>query len=159
MNPKRISVARGVVTGTTAGLVSLLALAIRGRIELKSVVAPLNAPSQWLWGDSALRQRQWSWRYTGAGAAIHQASAILWGLLHEQRGPQSAAPLRDAVVTTATAALVDLALTPQRFTPGFEKRLSLKGLAWVYAAFAIGLAVASRAQRPRATSTSTLGPV
>jgi len=150
MNIKRFFPARGVAAGAAAGLFSLLVLAVRGRIELKSAVAPVNAPSQWLWGDSALHQRRWSWRYTAAGIAIHQASAVMWGLLHERRAPRPASPLREAVITTATAALVDLALTPRRFTPGFEKRLSPKGLAWVYVSFAVGLALASRAKRQRA---------
>ena len=151
MDQKHFSLAHGVLAGAAAGLCSLVALAVRGRIELKSAVAPVNAPSHWLWGDVALRQRRWSWRYTGVGVAIHQASAVMWGVLHAQRAPQPPAPLRDAIVTTATAALVDLALTPRRLTPGFEQRLSPKGLAWVYAAFAVGLVVASRPQRRRAT--------
>ena len=148
MNGKRSVLGQGVLAGAAAGLCSLVALAIRGRIELKSAVAPVNAPSHWLWGDAALRQRKWSWRYTGTGLAVHQASAVMWGVLHARRRPQPPAPLRDAVVTAATAALVDLTLTPRRFTPGFEERLSPRGLAWVYAAFAVGLALASRAGRP-----------
>ena len=148
MNGKRSMLAPGVLAGAAAGICSLLALAVRGRVELKSAVAPVNAPSHWLWGDAALRQRKWSWRYTGAGLAVHQASAVMWGLWHARRSSQPPAPLRDAAVTTATAALVYLALTPRRFTPGFEQRLSPRGLAWVYAAFAVGLALGSRAGRP-----------
>ena len=44
-----------------------------------------------------------------------------------------------AAITTA-AYVVDFNLTPRRLTPGFEKRLSKRGLFIVYATFALGLA-------------------
>jgi hypothetical protein len=44
---------------------------------------------------------------------------------------------------TAAAAVVDLALTPQRSTPGFERRLSARSLVMVYGAFALGVAAGS----------------
>lgn len=45
------------------------------------------------------------------------------------------------------AAAVDFVMTPKRFTPGFEKRLSVRGLVWVYAGFALGVALGSRVVR------------
>jgi hypothetical protein len=119
----------------------------RGRSDNGSAVAPVNAPSHWVWGDEALRQDAPSWRYTGLGVVIHQASAVMWGLLYEwlwqRRRLRATVPqqLRDAAVATAAAATIDLVLTPRRFTPGFERRLSPAGLAWTYGAFAVGVAV------------------
>ena len=45
--------------------------------------------------------------------------------------------------TGPLANIVDFQLTPKRFRPGFETQLSRKSLLAVYAAFAIGLAIAS----------------
>src|SRR5690606_8083831 len=54
-------------------------------------------------------------------------------------------PLRPVLITAAAVAagacLVDLRCTPQRLTPGFERRLSPSSLFVVYAAFGIGLAL------------------
>ena len=153
MDASRGLVYRGSLIGNVAGLVSMAALAWRGRREIGSAVAPLNAPSHWLWGDRALRQDVPSWRYTGLGVLIHQASALMWGLIYERlwasRRPVQTLPvhLRDAAVATAAAATVDLVLTPKRFTPGFERRLSAEGLVWTYAAFAVGVALGSYASR------------
>ena len=144
---------RGLLTGNLAGIASMAALAWRGRRENGSAVGPVNAPSHWLWGDAALRQDAPSWRYTGAGMLIHQASAVMWGLLYERlwasrRPSQTVAhQVRDAAVATAAAAAVDLLLTPRRFTPGFERRLSPTGLVWTYGLFALGVAVGSISAR------------
>jgi hypothetical protein len=147
------NVIRGLLTGNLAGVASMAALAWRGRREIGSAVAPVNAPSHWLWGDAALRQDAPSWRYTGVGMLIHQASAVMWGVLYEwlwaARRPAQTVPnqLRDAAIATAAAAAVDLLLTPKRFTPGFERRLSPSGLVWTYGLFALGVAAGSYAAR------------
>lgn len=146
----------GALPGTLAGLLSLGVLAWRGRKETGSVFAPVNAPSHWLWSDRALRQNDPSWRYTGVGLLVHQGAALFWGVLYERymasrrAARPVAADLRDAAVATAIAATVDLAMTPRRFTPGFEKRLSARSLWWVYAGFAVGIAVGSRSMRRHA---------
>jgi hypothetical protein len=143
----------GLWPGMSAGLLSLGVLAWRGRKETGSVFAPVNAPSHWLWSDRALRRDGPSWRYTGVGVLVHQGASLFWGVLYERffanrqaRHPLHA-DLRDAVVATAAAATVDFVMTPRRFTPGFEKRLSARSLLWVYAGFALGVALGSRAVR------------
>jgi hypothetical protein len=158
MDASRGLVYRGLITGNLAGLASMAALAWRGRQENGSALAPLNAPSHWLWGDRALWQDGPSWRYTAMGVLIHQASAVMWGLIYERlwasRRPVQTMPmyLRDAAVGTAAAATVDLVLTPKRFTPGFERRLSPTGLVWTYGAFALGVAMGSYAVGRQAPS-------
>lgn len=147
----------GAASGTVAGLTSLGMLAWRGREETGSAFAPVNAPSHWIWRDRALRQNGPSWRYTLVGLLVHQGASVFWGVLYERylAGRNVAQPavadLRDAAVATAAAATVDLVMTPRRFTPGFEKRLSPRGLLWVYAGFAVGMALGSRALRRPAT--------
>ena len=57
--------------------------------------------------------------------------------------------LLGAAATSAAACLADFRLTPHRFTPGHEHRLSNTALAAVYAAFAVGLAAGAMALRDR----------
>ncbi len=147
----------GWLAGTVAGLASMTVLAWRGHAERGRVAAPINAPSHWVWGERALTKNRPSWRYTGLGILIHQAASVMWGMVHErllrcrrQQATTVADELRDAALVTAAAAAVDLVLIPRRFTPGFERRLSARGTALVYAAFALGLALGSRLAGPHA---------
>jgi hypothetical protein len=145
MKPWRQSLRDGLCVGQLAGALSAFVLLWRGRAELAEPLAPLNAPSHWIWGDRALGKDGGSWRYTALGLLIHQASAVMWGVLYERYVARPRATevlqVRDAIVATAAAATVDFALTPKRFTPGFERRLSGAGLVFVYAAFAAGIAL------------------
>jgi hypothetical protein len=145
-------------SGGAASLLSIAALARRGRVEVGSPYAPLNAPSHWLFGERALRKNEPSLRYTATGVLTHHLSALFWAVLYERmlahRDAGAAAPsvrrqLRDAALVTATAAVVDLAVVPKRLTPGFERRLSRRSLALVYAAFGLGLAAGSLAMKKR----------
>lgn len=132
--------------GGAAGVLSALALAALGRAEGVSAAAPLNAPSHWLWGRRALRQDGMTARHTAVGALVHQASSFFWGVFYEllqagRHAPNGATRLADAAAVTVAAAVVDLRLVPQRLTPGFERRLSRRSVALVYASFAVGLAL------------------
>jgi hypothetical protein len=151
MKPWRESLRDGLWPGNLAGLVSGAVLAACGQAELRKPLAPLNAPSHWLWSDRALRQDGRSWRYTAMGMLIHQASAVMWGVLYERFAarprPTATLELRDAALATAAAATVDFVLTPKRFTPGFERRLSVTSLVLVYAGFAAGVAIGSHLAR------------
>ncbi|CAI10043.1 hypothetical protein [Aromatoleum aromaticum] len=140
---------RALVSGSGAGIVSLVALACGGQRDCRSVFAPVNAVSHWIWRSVALGQQEPSLRYTLPGAGIHHAMSILWALLFEERiaraGSRSG-PLRTiatALGVSAAACFVDLRLTPERLTPGFERRLSPESLTVVYLAFALGLALPS----------------
>lgn len=139
--------ARDTLLHTLAsGVVSLALLAWRGRREIGSAAAPLNAPSQWIHGERALEQDAPSARYTLLGSLIHMVSAALWGGLYEtirrrRRRPTAVNAVTDAVVVTAVATAVDLVVTPKRFTPGFERRLSRRGTGLVYIGFAAALAL------------------
>jgi hypothetical protein len=130
-----------------AGGLSLITLAARGQREIGAPAAPVNAVSHWLWADEALRRDGASASHTLLGSVIHMASGCVWAglydaLLRSHDAPNRVDAVTDAVAVTAVAALVDLECTPDRLTPGFEHRLSRRGLFWVYGAFATGLAVA-----------------
>lgn len=148
---------RATLSGTFASLASTLALLYGGVRDCRSAIAPVNAVSHWIWKDKAIHQQRPSMRYSAAGYLIHHAASIFWALTYERlltaRAPE---PVRteiaiSAVTVAAVACVVDLRCTPERLTPGFERRLENKSLATVYTAFAIGLALHSllRAQDRR----------
>jgi hypothetical protein len=126
----------------------MAALALAGRIENRSAAGPLNGPSQWIFGRWAAHLRRPSLRHTPTGILIHHLTATGWALLHERlqgrdKALQSPTERLGRAAVTATAAnIVDFRLTPKRLTPGFEHQLSRKSLFFVYAAFAVGLAIA-----------------
>jgi hypothetical protein len=142
--------ARILVSDLLSSGVSAAVLAWRGRVDARSAAAPVNAVSHWLWPREALRQDGPSARYTLTGIGIHFAAAVLWSGLYEtvracHREVTPAKVVVDAVAVSAVAAVVDLACVPDRLTPGFEKRLSPRSVAMVYAGFATGLALAGLA--------------
>ena len=132
--------------GLLAGVLSALVLAWRGRADVGSAAAPVNAVSHLIWPREALQRDAPSLKHTATGGALHLGSAMLWSALYSWlRGrrlrptPQNA--FTDAAAVTALAALVDLKLVPERLTPGFEHRLRRPSLGLVYAGFAAGLAL------------------
>ncbi|MCW5659626.1 MAG: hypothetical protein KIT60_18150 [Burkholderiaceae bacterium] len=134
-----------LVGGLLAALLSNAALLWRGRAETGHAAAPVNAISHWFWPREALRRDRPSLQYTATGVALHYGSSLLWSTVYaalrarrRQTTPLNAAA--DAAAVTAVAAAVDLALVPERVTPGFEHRLSRPSLVLVYASFAVGLA-------------------
>ena len=144
---------RALVSGTVASVLSTIALVARGKAELDDPIAPLNGPSQWVFGKHAAWQPGFRFPHTVVGYLIHHAMSVFWATLFEKWGRRIPVPGRTAIalipaaVTSAAACAVDYRLTPERLTPGFEKRLSRKSLALVYVAFAIGLAAASSLRR------------
>ncbi|WP_205665128.1 SDR family oxidoreductase [Caldimonas tepidiphila] len=152
-----MSPSSALLAGAVAALASTAMLVRRGRVEHGTPFAPLNATSQWAWGEEALRHEGADVRHTVVGQIVHHGSAMLWGFVFEalqarrrQRTPQ--ATLADAALVTVVAALTDLKLVPQRLSPGFEKRLSRRSTALVYGSFGLGLALAGLLvlrQRPR----------
>jgi hypothetical protein len=142
------AIRNGFVSGTVASIASTVSLLVLGRIELGETAAPLNGPSQWIWGMRAPFENRFSFQYTVAGYVIHHAASVFWAILHERlrqhllQGAQgkNQPVLAPAAAITTAAYVVDFNLTPRRLTPGFEKRLSKRGLVIVYGTFALGLA-------------------
>jgi hypothetical protein len=90
-------------------------------------------------------------RHTVVGQVTHHASSLLWAAVYawlrgRRPAPTALNAVGDAAAVTALAAVVDLKLTPQRLTPGFERRMSSSGLAMVYASFGVGLALGGLAE-------------
>lgn len=143
---------RIAVTGLAAGILSTVVLAWRGRAETGSAAAPINAVSHWLYPRRALWRDDVSWRHTANGAAVHIGSAMFWAVAfeglrrwRERNGGRPRNPadtVVDAAAVTAVAAVTDLKLVPERFSPGFERRIEAPSVAGTYVTFAIGLAIA-----------------
>ncbi len=147
------SMQRGLVSGAASSVVSTAALALLGRGEAGSAYAPTNAVSHWIWGDEAAQHDGFSLKYTITGYVIHHLSATFWSVLFERLAGEKLdhkdlrVTLAASAATSAIACFADYKLTPQRLQPGYEKRLSKKSLAGVYAAFAVGLALGAIAIR------------
>jgi hypothetical protein len=141
----RQSILDGLVSGTIASIASTIALSILGKAELGKTAAPVNGPSQWIWGRHAPYQNRFSLRYTIVGYAIHHAASVFWAFwyekLRQRMGPteSAASALAPAAITAAAAYMVDFHFTPKRLSPGFENRLSQRSLLIVYGTFALGL--------------------
>lgn len=145
---------RAAISGTGASLMSTAALMAGGKRDCASVFAPINAVSHWVWKDRALRRDKAQWRYTLVGYVIHHAMSIGWAMQYEKWKHRAPHPIIKPVAIGMTAAgvaaaacLIDLRCTPERLTPGFERRLKPASLAAVYIAFAIGLTLMDLAQR------------
>ena len=138
----------GIWIGSTAGILSGLALLIFGARENGSAFAPTNAVSHWLWRGRAFWKDDFSAKYSVLGYLIHHTMSIFWGTIHAavhgqgKDAGQPAQALARGAATAAAACFVDYQLTPKRLTPGFEHRLSKPALTGVYIAFGAGLALA-----------------
>jgi hypothetical protein len=128
-----------LVSGALASLASAAALALAGKRELDDAAAPLNGPSQWVWGRHAPYRGGFSARHTLVGYAVHHLASVFWATWFE-RLRMGRAALPAAIATASVACVVDFRCTPRRLTPGFERRLSRGALLMVYVAFGAGLA-------------------
>lgn len=151
----RTSIRQALVAGSLAALLSLAALGTAGRRENRSAAAPINAVSHWYWGDEALHRQQADLAHTATGLVTHHAASVFWAGLFAwvaRDRPALRTPkgvVLGSIATSALACFVDFQLTPKRFTPGYEHRLSRTALAGTYALFAVGLAVGALAVQAR----------
>ncbi|MEO3433577.1 hypothetical protein [Inquilinus sp. CAU 1745] len=134
-----------LVTGTVASVASTAALALLARAEGKGALQPTNATSHWLHGDEAARREKADITHTALGYGTHKASAVFWALPFQvwlaARPPRSSGELlRNAMLMSAIAAMVDYGATPKRFTPGWELVVSKRSMVATFGALALGLA-------------------
>lgn len=140
------AIRKGFVSGAVASITSTISLSVLGKTELGDSAAPMNGPSQWIWGKHAPYQNRFTLRYTIIGYVIHHAASVFWAIWYERLRQRitstktGSAVLAPAVMTTVAAYVVDFHFTPKRLTPGFERRLSQRSLLIVYGTFALGLA-------------------
>ena len=136
-------IARALISGTLAAAATAVAASLAGRRATGSYAASLNATSHIVWGEDAARQNAGSLKYTATGLALNYGASIFWALCYEWAAGRGRRSRRRALLSgtsvAAVAYLTDYHVVPQRLTPGFEMRLPGKGLAWIYAALALGL--------------------
>jgi hypothetical protein len=134
-------VRRAVRSGTVAGLLSAVVLAMRSNVENGAPLQPINATSHWLLGDEAASREEFDKVATPIGFGTHQLSAVFWALLFERlRGddPTRGTTLVSAVATSVVAAGVDYGIVPKRITPGWELVVSNKSLVSAFVALGTG---------------------
>jgi hypothetical protein len=140
-------ITRAIARGSLAGVVTTAAVALAGRREARSAVAPINATSHVLWGDEAGTADAVDLKHTLPGLLINTGAGVFWALVHELLLPQShrrdrATRVATGAAVSALAYAVDYHLIPRRLTPGWELRLSQRGVALGFIALGASLAVA-----------------
>jgi hypothetical protein len=145
---------RAMATGSLAGLATTATLALLGRRQAGSSVAPINATSHVLWGDEAGTADAVDVKHTVPGVLINGGAGIFWALLRELLSDRL--PQRDRATAVATGAavaglayLVDYHLIPRRLTPGWELRLPRGSVALGFVALGAALAIAGLVRNRR----------
>lgn len=147
MKPWNQAAQDGVVTGSVSSVASNIALALCGQREAGAPLAPINAVSHWLYGDSAAEHDEPSLRHTLTGYTIHHAASTVWAILYERWFGEDAErrdvarALAGGAFVSGMACFVDYKMTPHRLQPGYEMRLSKRSLFVVYATLAAAFAI------------------
>ena len=145
---------RAISSGSFAGLVTTAAVALAGQREAGNAVAPINATSHVLWGNDAGTADDFDLKHTVPGLLINTGAGVFWALVHElllmrMRPRDGVAAAASGAAVGALAYVVDYHFVPPRLTPGWELRLSRRGVALGFVALGASLALAGflRARR------------
>lgn len=132
-------VTAGVATAVTTGAALLISQA-----QTKHAAAALNATSHIVWGDEAAKVDDLDWDHTVLGGLLNAGAMGAWAIVQEALLPRARTVWGAAakgVLVSGLAYVTDYYVVPKRLTPGFEKRLSSKGMLLMYAALAGALGV------------------
>jgi hypothetical protein len=137
-------VARAVVSGSVASVVTTTVLSLLSKAEGKGAVQPVNATSHWLHGPNAGAVTGADAEHTLVGYVTNHGAAVFWALLFEvlrTRRGRSDLPsiVKSAAAVSAVAAATDYGLVPKRLTPGWEHALHPSSVAAGFVALAAGL--------------------
>lgn len=145
----RTLIARTMQTAVPASVATTAAVAVCGQVEDGNGIAPLNAISHILWGESAAREGAASIDHTLAGVGLNTAAITAWSAVYElcfgvtaRKGDVRAAFV-GGISTAGLAYFTDYYVVPKRLTPGFEKRLSSVSMFVVYSTLALTLPLSS----------------
>jgi len=134
-----------ILSGALGTAAVTVTAALRGAVEGRSAVRPINAISHILWGDQAGAATGVSLRHTVSGLALNGAACGFWAWLYQRGRRSTAAPhsvsaaVVSGVATSVLAYVADYHVVPRRLTPGFELSLSRRSFPWLYGALAVGL--------------------
>ncbi|QCF26828.1 hypothetical protein [Hydrocarboniclastica marina] len=152
---------RNMLFSGTAGAAAVCgAIAILGRTDSGSALAPINASSHIYWGPEAGEVEQPTLAQTVPGLAINIGASFWWAMVFELTFGRKLGQgdgqisftkaIAGGLATAGLAYIVDYKLVPKRLTPGWEQRLSggsvLAGLA------ALGLGIGAGAYLARQSS-------
>jgi hypothetical protein len=118
---------------------SAAATALSG-LETGRPAAALNATSHIVWGEAAFDQDEPTLKHTLVGTLLNVGAMVAWSAVYELTPqPRSlVGRLAKSAAVTVAAYVTDYHIVPNRFTPGFEARLSPSALGAVYGALAAG---------------------
>lgn len=137
-----------LATGAVATTATNGALAVLGKFENGNALGPINAVSHIVWGKSATTANHLDAAHTVVGSILNAVAITGWAGVYELLMPRRRRPspqralLAGAAVSTV-AYITDFHVVPKRLTPGFEEKISSKGLLAVYAVLAVALAAGS----------------
>lgn len=142
-----------VVTGAAGALAAGAAVALRGRRDSGSALAPINATSHVLWGDEAADVEHATLPHTLPGVLINAGAGMWWALVLQmlfgeavdRRGLPTA--VLAGAATAALAYVVDYHLVPKRLMPGWELRMTRRSLYASLGAMGAGLALGALLSR------------
>lgn len=140
-------------SGGLASAATGLAASLYGKWRLQHAAAPLNSVSHVVHGDEAAAHDELSLKYTVPGLALNHAAALFWAAIYEKLFGDEPTLRRALLGGSAVALLayvIDYHVVPQRLTPGYEKRMEPAGLAAIYSALALSLALSNIVRRARA---------
>jgi hypothetical protein len=152
-----------LVAGASASVATAATVALASVAETGSPWPALNAISKMVRGNHAPWRNEASWKFTGTGALLNTAAVFSWAAVYAVlRGPRTrtdyARAVTAGVATSALAYVVDYHVVPERFTPGFEKRLPDRSLGLIYAVLALGLAASELARPDRVREEESAAP-
>lgn len=142
------TLSRALTSGSFAGLVTTAAISMAGERESGNAVAPINATSHVLWGDDeAGSADSVDLKHTVPGLLINTSAGVFWAFVHELllqqvRPRDPVAAMASGAAVAALAYVVDYHLIPRRLSPGWDLRLSRRGVALGFATLGACLAVA-----------------
>lgn len=136
-----------IIPGAVAAAAVCSAIALLGRSDTGSAIAPINASSHVIWGQRAGQVEKVTLGQTLPGLAINVGASFWWALVFEKlfgrkmdRGGAGTA-IASGVATAALAYVVDYKLVPQRLTPGWEQRLTNRSLFTSLGIMGVGLGI------------------
>lgn len=137
----------GFITGAIVGAATTAAVAVAGRRDSGSSIAPINATSHIVHGSKAATVTDVDVAHTALGFLLNMGAAVMWSTLYEKafgaeadRGDLARAWFGGKTVA-GLAYLTDYHAVPKRLTPGWEERISERSLMAVYGALALSLPI------------------
>ena len=134
---------RGAKTGVMLSMSTTAAILIASAWENNAPWAALNCVAHIVDGDERAQPQDFAVRESGLGVAVNAAAMGAWAVLYE--GALEVTGAKSTVWTAVSAAacayVIDYYVVPKRYTPGIEKRLSGRGIAFAYGVLAATLAL------------------